>query len=94
MASTMSENQTFFWIGTDRSGARIKGQTDGPNEAMVKVALRKQGINPIMARHRRFTQGLTGAASIGGFRHSVVLRGMGENVFNLHQLRSAPGWLR
>ena len=60
MASTMSENQTFFWIGTDRSGARIKGQTDGPNEAMVKVALRKQGINPIRVRKQTTIFGLGG----------------------------------
>jgi type IV pilus assembly protein PilC len=60
MASTMSENQTFFWIGTDRSGARIRGQTDGPNEAMVKVALRKQGINPIRVRKQTTIFGLGG----------------------------------
>ena len=60
MASTMSENQTFFWIGTDRSGSRVKGQTDGPNEAMVKVALRKQGINPIRVRKQTTIFGLGG----------------------------------
>ena len=65
MASTMSENQTFFWIGTDRSGARIKGQTDGPNEAMVKVALRKQGINPIRVRKQTTIFGLGGKRITG-----------------------------
>jgi len=59
-ARTATEKQTFFWIGTDRSGARVKGQTDGPNDAMVKVALRKQGINPIRVRKQTKLFGLGG----------------------------------
>jgi len=59
-ARTTTEKQTFFWIGTDRSGARVKGQTDGPNDAMVKVALRKQGINPIRVRKQTKLFGLGG----------------------------------
>ena len=38
---------TFAWEGTDRKGARLKGSTIAPTEAMVKSQLRKQGINPI-----------------------------------------------
>ncbi|GAB3680162.1 type II secretion system F family protein [Salinisphaera aquimarina] len=60
MAKAATEQQTFFWTGTDRSGARVKGQTDGPNEAMVKVALRKQGINPQRVRKQTTLFGLGG----------------------------------
>lgn len=38
---------TFTWEGTDRKGARLKGSSVGPNEALIKSQLRKQGINPI-----------------------------------------------
>lgn len=69
MATTMMQNETFFWVGTDRSGSRVKGQTDGPNEAMVKAALRKQGINPIRVRKQ------TRIFGIGGKRKKRVAAG-------------------
>ncbi|HET7313174.1 type II secretion system F family protein [Salinisphaera sp.] len=50
MAETRTENHTFFWIGTDRNGTRVKGQTEGPNEAMVRAMLRRQNINPLRVR--------------------------------------------
>lgn len=50
MAQAMTEDHAFLWEGTDKKGTRIKGKTSGPNEAMVKAMLRKQGINPIRVR--------------------------------------------
>lgn len=44
---------TFVWEGTDKKGNRVKGQTIGPSESMVKTQLRKQGINPIRVNKRR-----------------------------------------
>lgn len=41
---------TFKWEGTDRKGQRVKGQSMGPSESMIKTQLRKQGINPIVVR--------------------------------------------
>jgi type IV pilus assembly protein PilC len=41
---------TFVWEGTDRKGARVKGQSVGPSESMIKTQLRKQGVNPIKVR--------------------------------------------
>jgi type IV pilus assembly protein PilC len=38
---------TFNWEATDRKGAKIKGSSVGPSEALVKSQLRKQGLNPI-----------------------------------------------
>jgi type IV pilus assembly protein PilC len=38
---------TFAWEATDRKGARLKGSSVGPSEALVKSQLRKQGLNPI-----------------------------------------------
>lgn len=40
----------FKWEGTDRKGQRVKGQSMGPSEAMIRNQLRKQGINPIAVR--------------------------------------------
>lgn len=41
---------TFKWEGLDRKGQRVKGQSVGPSESMIKTQLRKQGINPIAVR--------------------------------------------
>ena len=38
---------TFAWEATDRKGAKIKGSSIGPSEALIKSQLRKQGLNPI-----------------------------------------------
>jgi type IV pilus assembly protein PilC len=38
---------TFAWEATDRKGAKIKGSSVGPSEALIKSQLRKQGLNPI-----------------------------------------------
>jgi type IV pilus assembly protein PilC len=41
---------TFVWEGTDKKGQRVKGQSMGPSEHMIKGQLRKQGINPLKVR--------------------------------------------
>lgn len=41
---------TFKWEGTDRKGQRVKGQSMGPSESLIKSQLRKQGVNPISVR--------------------------------------------
>ncbi|HUS25628.1 MAG TPA: type II secretion system F family protein [Candidatus Binatia bacterium] len=46
-AKPVQKDHTYVWEGTDRKGARIKGQTVAPSDTMVKQQLRKQGINPI-----------------------------------------------
>jgi type IV pilus assembly protein PilC len=46
MAGKAAEMSVFKWEGTDKKGAKIKGELGGFNPAMVKAQLRKQGVNP------------------------------------------------
>lgn len=50
MATSTAKLATFSWEGTDRKGNKTKGTTTGPNVALVKAQLRKQGINPTKVR--------------------------------------------
>lgn len=45
-----AKEYTFQWEGTDRRGARVKGVVQGPSETMVRMQLRRQGVNPIRVR--------------------------------------------
>ena len=45
--ATAVKEYTFVWEGTDRKGQRVKGQSVGPSESMIKTQLRKQGVNPL-----------------------------------------------
>ena len=44
--SQISQLQSFTWVGKDKRGVTIKGETLGKNVNLVKADLRKQGINP------------------------------------------------
>ena len=46
MAAT-AEKLTFLWEGTNKNGDRIKGESIGPSDILVKADLRRQGIVPI-----------------------------------------------
>ncbi len=46
------KEHTFIWEGVDRKGARIKGESVGPSESMIKTQLRKQGINPLRVNRK------------------------------------------
>ena len=37
---------TFSWVGVNSRGKRMEGELNGPNIAIVKAQLRKQGITP------------------------------------------------
>ena len=52
MAEKALKTSTFSWEGTDRKGAKIKGESTGVNPALVKAQLRKQGINPLKVRKK------------------------------------------
>ncbi|MDP2745684.1 type II secretion system F family protein [Pseudomonas sp.] len=52
MAVKMIKNSTFAWEGTDKKGAKIKGETSGQSPALIKAQLRKQGINPTKVRKK------------------------------------------
>ena len=42
----VSQMQTFTWVGTDKRGAKMKGEYTSKNISLVKAELRRQGINP------------------------------------------------
>ncbi|EIT72183.1 MULTISPECIES: type II secretion system F family protein [Hydrocarboniphaga] len=50
-ALTVKEH-TFLWEGLDRKGAKVRGESRGPSESMIKTQLRKQGINPTKVRKK------------------------------------------
>jgi type IV pilus assembly protein PilC len=52
MAEKALKTSTFSWEGTDKKGAKIKGEMGGQTPALVKAQLRKQGINPIKVRKK------------------------------------------
>jgi len=52
MAVKALKTSTFSWEGTNKQGAKIKGEASGQNPALVKAQLRKQGINPTKVRKK------------------------------------------
>jgi type IV pilus assembly protein PilC len=42
----------YVWEGIDKSGKRVKGETSGQSEALVKAVLRRQGINPLKCKKK------------------------------------------
>jgi type IV pilus assembly protein PilC len=40
------KEHVYIWDGTDKKGKKIKGEMKAPNEATVKIALRRQGVTP------------------------------------------------
>lgn len=45
-ASTSTDLPIYVWEGTDKRGAKMKGEARGKNANMIKADLRRQGINP------------------------------------------------
>ena len=52
MAERALKDVSFTWEGKEKSGKRVKGETTGQSEALVKAALRRQGITPIKVRKK------------------------------------------
>ncbi|WP_375177567.1 type II secretion system F family protein [Marinobacter mobilis] len=52
MAEKAQLLQAFVWEGKDRKGNKTKGEITGPNLALVKAQLRKQGIVPDKVRKK------------------------------------------
>src|SRR3569623_3015439 len=49
-----------MWEGTDKKGARAKGEIKGMSVALVRADLRRQGINPLKVKKK--PKSLFGAA--------------------------------
>ena len=58
MAATAAKQATFLWEGKDKKGNKVKGQSLGTNEGVIKAELRRQGVTPIKVRKK---SALTGA---------------------------------
>ncbi|MBN1378452.1 MAG: type II secretion system F family protein [Gammaproteobacteria bacterium] len=52
MAQVAREKIYFLYEGTDRKGARVKGEIEGFNADLAKASLRKQGINPLRVKRK------------------------------------------
>lgn len=52
MAEHALKQQLFIWQGTDKRGAKVKGQSRGTNAALIKADLRRQGILPTRIRKK------------------------------------------
>ncbi len=57
------KNVAFTWEGKNRRGQKVKGELSGPNMAVVKAQLRKQGIQP--EKVKRASKPLLGGATKG-----------------------------
>jgi len=53
MAQAAQKSSTFMWEGIDKKGNKTKGETSGPNIALVKAQLRKQGLNPTKVKKKQ-----------------------------------------
>ena len=52
MAVKALKPSTFVWEGTDRRGARVKGESNANNANTVKADLRRQGIKPVKVKKK------------------------------------------
>ncbi|MEW5992872.1 MAG: type II secretion system F family protein [Candidatus Zixiibacteriota bacterium] len=50
MAEKAPAQATFLWEGTDKRGARTKGEIQSTSVAQAKAELRRQGINPLKVK--------------------------------------------
>ncbi len=55
MATKERKKLYFTYEGTDKRGAKIKGEVEGYNVDLVKAGLRKQGITPTKVRQKRMS---------------------------------------
>lgn len=48
----LKQADMYVWEGIDKRGKRVKGETSGQSEALVKAVLRRQGINPLKCKKK------------------------------------------
>jgi type IV pilus assembly protein PilC len=52
MAAKAVKVSVYAWEGLDKKGAKVSGEINGHNPALVKAQLRKQGINPLKVKKK------------------------------------------
>ena len=50
--ATEALQTTYLWQGTDKTGNKTKGETQGSSQALVKTQLRKQGVAPTKVKRK------------------------------------------
>lgn len=68
MAQKAVKLPTFSWEGTDKRGAKVKGEDQATNVTMMKAELRRQGIAPKAVRRKS-------SLSLGGKRKKKIAPG-------------------
>jgi len=74
MATKTVKKFPFNWEGTDRKGNKSKGVINGPNAALVKAQLRKQGITPSRVKKQAVSLGGGGKKKITPFDIAIFTR--------------------
>ncbi|MCK8516307.1 type II secretion system F family protein [Methylonatrum kenyense] len=67
MAAKAKKIPTFVWVGTDKRGAKVKGEAQANNVTLMKAELRRQGIAPKTVRKK--------SASLFGQRKKKITAG-------------------
>lgn len=67
MAAKAKKIPTFVWVGTDKRGAKVKGESQANNVTLMKAELRRQGIAPKTVRKK--------SASLFGQRKKKITAG-------------------
>lgn len=76
---------TFEYQGVEKTGKRVSGQTEAPNEGDVRVYLRSQGIRPISIRQQgALSQDL--GKFIRGSRRTITVETLVALTRQLHAL--------
>ncbi|MCK5873145.1 MAG: type II secretion system F family protein [Alcanivoracaceae bacterium] len=69
------KSYTFVYQGTDRKGQKVKGEVSGKNPALVKLELKKQGINA-KSVNRKLEINIGGAPKVTSQDISIFTRQM------------------
>jgi len=69
MAQKAASIATFVWEGTDKRGAKVKGEAQASNVTLMKAELRRQGIAPKVVRKK------SNLAIFGGKRKKKITPG-------------------
>lgn len=67
MAAKAKKIPTFVWVGTDKRGSKVKGESQADNVTLMKAELRRQGIAPKTVRKK--------SASLFGKRKKKITAG-------------------
>lgn len=74
MATKTEKNSLFSWEGTDRRGNKTSGVLNGPNMAVIKAQLRKQGVKPTKVKKQSASFGAKKKKKITPFDIAIFTR--------------------